>query len=139
GCGLAWEVHDRWPGAALLISSGITKPAPDDLPPNARFLSKPLAPERLVKELTQALRRLSKDLPGTAPLARQFKGASFVRTAPGVLSLCKFGQSQPIINLLRTPGMIDQIAPRLITLSSAPTSRQLLSILGSACNRRTEG
>ena len=55
GCGLAWEVHDRWPGAALLISSGITKPAPDDLPPNARFLSKPLAPERLVKELTQAL------------------------------------------------------------------------------------
>jgi len=39
----------------LLISSGITKPAPDDLPPNARFLSKPLAPERLVKELTQAL------------------------------------------------------------------------------------
>jgi len=37
------------------ISSGITKPAPDDLPPNARFLSKPLAPERLVKELTQAL------------------------------------------------------------------------------------
>jgi hypothetical protein len=35
--------------------------------------------------------------------------------------------------------MIDQIAPRLITLSSAPTSRQLLSILGSACNRRTEG
>ena len=93
-----------------------------------------------------------------------------MRTAPGVLSLCTFGQSQPIINLLRTPGMIDQIArpllairPRqqrfpveelvrtglrnrlLASLPEAyhallrPTSRQLLSILGSACNRRTEG
>jgi DNA-binding NtrC family response regulator len=55
GYGLAWEVHALFPTAALLVISGVATPSPNELPSKARFLRKPLAPERLVAELNQAL------------------------------------------------------------------------------------
>lgn len=55
GCGLAWEVNALCPRAALVIISGVETPSPEELPAKARFLRKPLAPEKLVAELNQAL------------------------------------------------------------------------------------
>jgi DNA-binding NtrC family response regulator len=55
GCGLAWEVHALCPEAALVIISGVATIVPGELPPKTRFLRKPLAPEKLVAELNQAL------------------------------------------------------------------------------------
>lgn len=55
GCGLAWHVHGMFPEVALLVTSGVAKPAPHELPPKTRFLPKPLAPQLLVHELGEAL------------------------------------------------------------------------------------
>ena len=55
GCGLAWKVNALCPRAALVVISGVGTPSPEELPPKARFLRKPLAPEKLVAELNRAL------------------------------------------------------------------------------------
>ena len=55
GCGLAWHVHAMCPNAALLIISGVTKPKAEALPPRSRFLAKPFDPQRLVREVNEAI------------------------------------------------------------------------------------
>jgi CheY-like chemotaxis protein len=55
GFDLAREVHQRWPGVGLVVSSGREWPGPDDLPDGAAFLKKPLLPATLV----EAVRRLA--------------------------------------------------------------------------------
>lgn len=57
GCELAWRVRALCPAAAILVISGVATPRPDELPPNARFLTKPFDPKRLVRELDQALQK----------------------------------------------------------------------------------
>jgi hypothetical protein len=54
-CTLAWEVYTLHPPAALLVISGVETPSANELPPTARFLRKPLPPEKLLAELNQAL------------------------------------------------------------------------------------
>jgi two-component system, response regulator PdtaR len=55
GCGLARRVRQLFPSVAILIISGAATPRYDELPPKARFLTKPLEPRRLVRELRKAL------------------------------------------------------------------------------------
>jgi two-component system, response regulator PdtaR len=57
GLGLAWRVHELFPATAVLVISGVTTPNSSELPPNARFLTKPFDPKRLVRELDQTLRK----------------------------------------------------------------------------------
>jgi CheY-like chemotaxis protein len=57
GLGLAWRVHELFPAAAIFVISGVTTPDSGDLPPNARFLTKPFDPKRLVRELDKTLRK----------------------------------------------------------------------------------
>ncbi|MDQ0319007.1 DNA-binding NtrC family response regulator [Pararhizobium capsulatum DSM 1112] len=49
GVALAKYVGEHWPHIFVVVASGAIKPAPDDLPDTARFLSKPLD-QRLVLE-----------------------------------------------------------------------------------------
>ena len=58
GCELAWQVHQRYPGTAILVVLGVSKPGAGDLPPKARFLPKPTTPEGLLDSLYEALREL---------------------------------------------------------------------------------
>jgi DNA-binding NtrC family response regulator len=55
GLGLAWRVSTERPRAVLLLISGVVEPSPGKLPPRARFLSKPVAPQRLLQTLEMAL------------------------------------------------------------------------------------
>ena len=55
GCGLARRVRQLFPSVAILIISGVATPRYDELPPKARFLTKPFEPRRLVRELRKAL------------------------------------------------------------------------------------
>ena len=57
GLALAWRVHELFPAAAIFVISGVTTPDSGDLPPNARFLTKPFDPKRLVRELDKTLRK----------------------------------------------------------------------------------
>jgi DNA-binding NtrC family response regulator len=58
GLGLAKHVHGLFPKAAVIVISGVAKPAPGDMPPNAIFLAKPVVSEHLVRALNDALERL---------------------------------------------------------------------------------
>ena len=55
GRSLAWRVHHMCPNAALLVVSGVTTPTAEELPPRSRFLSKPIDPARLVREVKEAI------------------------------------------------------------------------------------
>jgi CheY-like chemotaxis protein len=55
GYGLAKKVHDLFPQAAIVVISGIVRPSPSDMPPNATFLPKPVSPQGLVDAVNHAL------------------------------------------------------------------------------------
>ena len=55
GRALAWRVRRLFPAAAIIVISGIITPDSDELPPNAKFLTKPSDPKRLVRELDKTL------------------------------------------------------------------------------------
>ena len=55
GLDLAREVHDRWPGIKLVVTSGRPKPTDKDIPDAGRFVAKPYSPDRLVGEIRKAL------------------------------------------------------------------------------------
>lgn len=55
GVELVKEVRQRWPGVGLIITSGRTRPAPDDLPENIVFLTKPYLPDTVVTTIRQMI------------------------------------------------------------------------------------
>ena len=58
GAELAWQIHQRSPGTAVLLVSAAARPAPTDLPPKASVLPAPTTPEELVDSLYAALSEL---------------------------------------------------------------------------------
>jgi two-component system, response regulator PdtaR len=52
GLRLARQVAQRWPDIGILIASGRVLPQEEDLPPNARFISKPWVAEDVIAILT---------------------------------------------------------------------------------------
>src|SRR5262245_17796790 len=47
GYELAKRFRNCFPQAVIAVISGIVRPSPGDMPPNAIFLSKPISPEQL--------------------------------------------------------------------------------------------
>lgn len=54
GIRLAHYVRDRHPPTLLLLSSGVVRPEPGDLPSGAQFFAKPFNPRTLLQQLCQA-------------------------------------------------------------------------------------
>lgn len=50
GFDLARKVAERWPHIQVIVVSGAARPGPEDIPPNAVFISKPLSSE-LVRQV----------------------------------------------------------------------------------------
>ena len=55
GVDLAWHTHRRRPTIALVIISGGQRPASADMPPNTRFLAKPVSELVLLREVCGAI------------------------------------------------------------------------------------
>lgn len=51
GLKLARLTRDRWPLVEIIVISGRMKPAADELPEDAQFLSKPIMPRKLEEAL----------------------------------------------------------------------------------------
>jgi len=66
GYALARIVDMRWPGIALIVTSGLTGPGIGDLPKKARFLPKPYSPATLLDTVRDLLAGSAKPitLPG---------------------------------------------------------------------------
>ena len=65
GLELASVVHERWPDVALVVTSGVFRPAADRLPDEGVFLQKPYAtsaPVRVIRELIRQKGRGSASL-----------------------------------------------------------------------------
>ena len=70
GLELAGIVHSRWPDIAIIVTSGVYRPAADNLPSDGVFIGKPYAaqaPVRVIREM----------------ISRRFEGFSNDRTAGG--------------------------------------------------------
>jgi DNA-binding NtrC family response regulator len=59
GYALAKQVHELFPQAAIVVISGLTRPALEEMPPTATFLVKPISPEHLLKALKSVLEHKS--------------------------------------------------------------------------------
>jgi len=57
GYGLAKQVRDRFPRAAIVIISGVARPSLAEMTLGASFLAKPVTPERLLGAINDALLR----------------------------------------------------------------------------------
>jgi CheY-like chemotaxis protein len=55
GMALAEQVHQRWPHIRLLISSGSTRPDPDEIPDNGHFVPKPYRGATLVRHIAKMI------------------------------------------------------------------------------------
>ncbi len=55
GLALAREVHARWPGINLVVTSGRLRPSDSEIPDSGRFVAKPYSPDALVNEIRRAL------------------------------------------------------------------------------------
>ena len=56
GLELARIVQTRWPHIALIVTSGVCRPSPDQLPEDGVFVGKPYSPQgpvRVIRELIQ--------------------------------------------------------------------------------------
>ncbi len=60
GLSLCATIRDRWPPIELIVVSGHSRPAPDELPPRSLFLSKPYDS----KQMLAALRAFAAVTPG---------------------------------------------------------------------------
>ena len=56
GLALAEQVHRRWPHVLLLISSGYTRPHPDEIPDHGQFMPKPYHAATLVGHINDLMR-----------------------------------------------------------------------------------
>ena len=66
GLELAKVVHDRWPKVALVVTSGVFRPAADKLPNDGVFIQKPYATSAPVRVIRELIRR---KLEGSAGLS----------------------------------------------------------------------
>lgn len=66
GLELATVVHDRWPQVALVVTSGVFRPAADKLPDDGVFIQKPYATSAPVRVIRELIRR---KLEGSAGLS----------------------------------------------------------------------
>jgi DNA-binding NtrC family response regulator len=48
GFELAKVIRERWPGVGVIVNSGRRRPAPDELPEDIPFITKPYLPETIV-------------------------------------------------------------------------------------------
>src|SRR5271156_1842351 len=55
GMDLAREVHQRWPGVLLVITSGQKKPAEADIPDHGRFVAKPHSAAELLGQVDEMI------------------------------------------------------------------------------------
>ncbi len=55
GIRLAHAIHARSPGTVIIVTSGAMRPAEGELPPEARFISKPYRAEALVQGISALL------------------------------------------------------------------------------------
>ncbi len=55
GLDLAREVHARWPGIKLVVTSGRLRPSDSEIPDSGRFVAKPYSPDALVDEIRKVL------------------------------------------------------------------------------------
>jgi CheY-like chemotaxis protein len=55
GMALAEQVHQRWPHIRLLISSGYTRPHPDEIPDSGHFVPKPYCGATLVRHIAKMI------------------------------------------------------------------------------------
>jgi DNA-binding NtrC family response regulator len=53
GFELAVAIRERWPGVGVIVTSGRQRPAPDDLPEDAAFITKPYLPTTIVNLIRQ--------------------------------------------------------------------------------------
>jgi CheY-like chemotaxis protein len=60
GYELARQVHERWPGVEILVTSGRQWPTEGDLPPGAMFLAKPFPNEGLIFQVKAAAERAAR-------------------------------------------------------------------------------
>jgi two-component system, response regulator PdtaR len=60
GYALAKRVHELFPHAAIVVISGLTKPSPEEIPPTATFLAKPVSPEHLLGAVRSGLKALNR-------------------------------------------------------------------------------
>ena len=78
GLELARAVHDRWPGIAIIVTSGRRRPRQDDLPVGGRFITKPY------EALTVARTIFELDAQGSSDPRPTWRGGrDFVRTSWG--------------------------------------------------------
>jgi len=66
GYELARQVHERWPGVGILVTSGRQWPTEGDLPEGAAFLAKPFPNEVLVSYVQAAAERTARAAEDTA-------------------------------------------------------------------------
>lgn len=62
GFTLAKAVAARWPEVALVVTSGVTEPAEDQLPAGARFLRKPFEAQELTSTVFSLVERRAQGL-----------------------------------------------------------------------------
>jgi hypothetical protein len=55
GLDLAWAVEERWPEIGVVVTSGETLPAPNDLPPEARFVAKPFEMDVILQAVEEVV------------------------------------------------------------------------------------
>ena len=53
GLDLAWIVETRWPEIGIVLTSGRTLPSPEEIPPGARFITKPCQTELLLQAVEE--------------------------------------------------------------------------------------
>ena len=53
GFQLSQTMHDRWPGVAIILTSGRARPAAGDMPPGSIFLAKPYPLSVLVQHVRE--------------------------------------------------------------------------------------
>lgn len=57
GLALALVIHERWPGIAILVTSGRVRPDRGALPAGADFIAKPYRPEEMIGLLAELVAR----------------------------------------------------------------------------------
>ena len=83
GYWLAWRVRATRPDVALVVLSGRVAPGPSSLPPDTRFLSKPVGAARLLAELRGVIGAMADtDRPRRTPSSQEHSEKSLRKLIP---------------------------------------------------------